>query len=362
MAEGYKDFIAGTVGGFSGKLLDYPFDTVKVLLQTQNSLPSTPSSVAGDASTISTKATKSLSSTIQTAAATPQNVTKIKSALSPPAPVYRGAIDCLTHQIETRGFMSLYQGISAPLLGSMAENAVLFLSYGKVKQMLGEKPGEKDLSLWQLSFAGGVAGAIASFALNPFEVIKVQMQVTNSAAISSSSAGGAVRKYNGLIDCVMQTIRNEGIVKGLYRGQTSLLVREIPGNACWYGVYEGVCFSQMPEGGTKRDLGISTHLLGGAAAGVAYWTAFYPADTVGSQIRANPEYGSRKFVDVFIEIYKREGWKGLYRGWGITVMRAAPAHALIFAMYEQTMGVFRRFDPDTEDCIDKRSGSISHSS
>lgn len=239
----------------------------------------------------------------------------------------------------------------------MAENAVLFLGYGEVKRMLGEKPGEKELSLLQLATAGGVAGAIVSFVLNPFEVIKVKMQVTNSAA-----DGATTRKYKNTMDCVMQTIRNEGIVKGLYRGQTSLLLREIPGNFCWYGVYEAVCFSQIPEGGSKRDLGISTHLLGGAAAGVAYWTAFYPADTVGSQMRANPEYGSRKFMDVFWEIYKREGWKGLYRGWGITAMRAAPAHALIFAMYEQTMSLFRRFDPKTEDCIDKRSGSISHSS
>jgi hypothetical protein len=31
----YVDFIAGTVGGFAGKLIDYPFDTIKVLLQTQ---------------------------------------------------------------------------------------------------------------------------------------------------------------------------------------------------------------------------------------------------------------------------------------------------------------------------------------
>ena len=30
------DFLAGTVGGFAGKLFDYPFDTVKVLLQTQD--------------------------------------------------------------------------------------------------------------------------------------------------------------------------------------------------------------------------------------------------------------------------------------------------------------------------------------
>lgn len=128
----------------------------------------------------------------------------------------------------------------------------------------------------------------------------------------------------------------------------------------WYGTYEAVCKYQIPEGGTKRDLGISNHMLGGATAGVAYWTAFYPADTVGSQMRANPTYASRNFADVFSDVYRKEGWRGLYRGWGITAIRAVPAHALIFAMYEQTICLFRRFDPDAVDCIDERSGSISH--
>jgi len=31
-------------------------------------------------------------------------------------------------------------------------------------------------------------------------------------------------------------------------------------------------------------------------------------------------------------------------------------------MYEKTMDFFRQFDPQVEDSIDKRSGSISHSS
>jgi hypothetical protein len=274
--------------------------------------------------------------------------TKIKQ------PVYRGAIHCLTYTIKTNGFLSLYKGLTAPLLGSMAENGVLFLSYGEVKCRLGEKPGEKELTIFELACSGAIAGGIASFFLNPFEVIKVQMQVMNST--------NAVRQYNGVLDCVVQTIKKEGIVKGLYRGQTSLLLREIPGNFVWYGVYEAVCKSQIPEGGTKRDLGISTHLLGGASAGVGYWSAFYPADTVGSQIRANPLYANRSFRHVFLDILRAEGWKGLYRGWGITVLRAAPSHALIFAMYEKTMGVFRRFDPQVEDAIDKRSASISHSS
>ncbi len=95
---------------------------------------------------------------------------------------------------------------------------------------------------------------------------------------------------------------------------------------------------------------MSNHMLGGAAAGVAYWTVFYPADTVGSQMRANPGYAVRTFSDVFAGVYRREGYRGLYRGWCIMAIRAVPAHALIFAIYEQTMRLFRQFDPETVDC------------
>jgi hypothetical protein len=225
MAEGYRDFVAGTVGGFSGKLLDYPLDTVKVLLQTQNSLSSSSNSTA-TSTPISSPSSASTPSTMTTTTTTTNGR------------VYRGAMHCLRHTIETRGFLSLYNGMTSPLLGAMAENAVLFLTYGEVRRMMGERPGEEggELGLLQLAMAGGVAGAIGAFVLNPFEVLKVQMQVMNSAAVvdgSSSSVVNAMttrRKYSGTMDCFVQTVRNEGIVKGLYRGQTSLLLREVPGN------------------------------------------------------------------------------------------------------------------------------------
>lgn len=49
----------------------------------------------------------------------------------------------------------------------------------------------------------------------------------------------------------------------------------------------------------------------------------------------------RGFVETFLYIYRTEGVRALYRGWGITAARAAPAHALIFAVYEQTMKFLR---------------------
>jgi hypothetical protein len=225
MEDSLTDFIAGSAGGFAGKLLDYPLDTVKVLLQTQN---------VGN-STATTATAESASSRV----------------------VYRGAIHCLQHTVKTNGFFSLYRGLSSPLLGSMAENAVLFLAYSNFKRQLGEVTGEKDLSLLQLSLAGAGAGAVVTFVLTPVELIKCRLQVQNAGL------GAGFRTYKGPIDVVLQTVKTEGIVKGLYRGNTATLLREIPGNFCWYGVYEGVCKLMIPEGGTKADLGTSSHLLGG---------------------------------------------------------------------------------------------------
>jgi hypothetical protein len=79
----------------------------------------------------------------------------------------------------------------------------------------------------------------------------------------------------------------------------------------------------------------------GAGAGVAYWTAFYPADTVKSLVQTHPDYIGRGFIESFQKIVRTEGYRGLYKGWGITAARAAPAHATIFASYEYTMKLLK---------------------
>jgi hypothetical protein len=212
----------------------------------------------------------------------------------------------------------------------MGENAILFFAYGNFKTLLGEVPGKKELSLFELSLAGAGAGTVVPFVLTPVELIKCRLQVQNSMS-------SEFRAYTGPIDCIRQTLKTEGLVNGLYKGHGATLLREIPGNFFWYGVYEGTCILMTPEGGTKADVGTGTHLLGGAMAGIAYWTAFYPADTVKSAIQTNPDFAKKSFGETFMSMYRNEGYAGLYRGWGVTVLRAAPAHALIFACYEETL-------------------------
>lgn len=302
--DSMKDFFAGTVAGFSGKIVDHPLDTVKVLLQTQN--------VATSSSSGSVAAGESVTT-------------------------YRGAWHCLTYTFQNRGITGLYAGLTSPLLGSMAENAVLFASYNRFKGLFVDQFDESnntdDLTLLQLSLAGAGAGFNAAFVNTPIELIKCRMQVQSSAS--------AVRfhTYNGPLQVLWKTIKTEGIVKGLYRGHFSTVLREVPGNFCWYGTYEGICKAFIPPGGSKSDLGTSTHLLGGALAGVAYWTAFFPADTVKSLMQTHPLYANSTFRETLLSIFRAEGIAGLYKGCGITVARAAPAHALVFATYEKVMKI-----------------------
>jgi ornithine carrier protein len=81
--EALKDIVCGSMAGVVGKFIEYPFDTVKVRLQSQ-----------------------------------PDNV-----------PLrYTGPLDCFKKSLQREGFVGIYRGISAPLVGAAVESSSLFFT------------------------------------------------------------------------------------------------------------------------------------------------------------------------------------------------------------------------------------------
>ncbi|ELU04533.1 hypothetical protein CAPTEDRAFT_189799 [Capitella teleta] len=74
------DFFAGCIGGCAGVLVGHPFDTVKVRLQTQNFSK----------------------------------------------PQYKGTFDCFISIAKKESVFGLYKGMSSPLYGLAAINAIVF--------------------------------------------------------------------------------------------------------------------------------------------------------------------------------------------------------------------------------------------
>ena len=292
-------------------MLEYPFDTVKVRLQSQPlHLP----------------------------------------------PLYTGAVDCFRQSLLIDGIYGLYRGISAPLAGAAIETSSLFFSYRIAQKSLlavtnkqkEDGSREEKLSLGGLVACGAASGAFTSILLTPIELVKCQMQVP------SLSSTGVERLRPGMFAVISSVFHRRGL-SGFWHGQLGTLIRETGGSASWFGSYEVVTkfFRRWNARGSDpqqsaiieaQALPVWQQLLGGATAGVSYNFVFFPADTIKSRMQTedvNPidmTGKASKKRETFMEngkaLWKQQGIKGMYRGCGITVARSAPSSAVIFAVYE----------------------------
>lgn len=292
MSETAKHLASGTVAGLTAKIVEYPFDTVKVRVQTN------------------------------------------------PDKYNKGYVHCAKQIYFNEGFWSFYKGIGAPMIGGGLENAVCFSAYAFGLKSFGylfAKSPEERVALQKAPSAGAIvwsglcAGFAVSFVLTPVELLKCNMQVQNLLPKEE-------RKYKNVGDCAIKMIRAGGI-GALLRGHTATLAREVPGNASWFGFYNLTKYALTPAGQTVDELPLWKLMLAGGVGGVTYWTAFFPADVVKTKMQIDPEFAKMGLLRGLGHQYKAHGIvKGLYAGWGITAVRAFPANAIIFSMYEVCAG------------------------
>lgn len=300
---------------------------------------------------------------------------KVRLQSQPDRPPYHyaGPIDCFQKSFRAEGVRGLYRGISAPLVGAAIETSSLFFSY-RIAQILlkatfPQQEHSAPLSLKALIACGGASGAFTSLLLTPIELIKCQMQVPLSSSFGR-------HKPPGPLQIISSIFRNHGLL-GFWHGQLGTLIREAGGSAAWFGVYEGVSSifrtrnqrrHTLPAtvdprpNNRPRSLPVWQQMFAGACAGVSYILGFFPADTIKSRMQTdttmalssnttritatkavfeNNGAGRRAtFWTSGVSLWRQQGVKGLYRGCGITVARAAPSSAFIFAIYEGLRGVY----------------------
>lgn len=446
------------IAGTAGKIVEYPFDTIKVRLQSQPTTP--PFLYSGPWDCFRQSVSQSSSSS------SPNNHGGGRSGGD--------------------GIRGLYRGLSAPLFGAAIETSSLFFSYRLAQTLLrssglivlsppppppppsasyasyasdsssfsssanindegGDDYKKKNkivnnnsnnnnddgsrLPLGALVACGAASGAFTSLILTPIELVKCQMQVpppppppppplspqpqpplphnttSNISRFPAPAAAVARPPPPGPLSIIATIYRHHGPL-GFWHGQLATCIRETGGSAAWFGVYEAVSalfrsrssssssFSSSsfsPSSSSSESsptttkttktatgtapLAIWQQMTAGACAGVSYIFGFFPADTIksrmqteavvldvttptptaagggggggggGRRIGAGASMKKKTKVKVtFWEcariLWREQGVKGLYRGCGITVARAAPSSAFIFAIYEGLKGAF----------------------
>lgn len=288
--DALEDIVFGSVAGAISKYFEYPFDTIKVRLQSQ-----------------------------------PDNLPLL----------YSGPLDCLKKSLKSTsggtltGFLSLYRGVSTPVVSAIFENSSLFF-WERIAQQGFQNTGffnyGEKLPLPALWLTGAVAGAATSFILTPFELVKCRIQVLscNGPEYSPIKVIWDIWKYSGII--------------GLWRGQTSTLIRESLGSAAWFGSKESVSSLFRVFNSNPNDLAplpLYQQIIAGASAGMSYNFISFPADTIKSRMQTLGLGVEKKSIwSETKAVWRHHGIKGYYRGCGITVLRSAPSSALIFCIFD----------------------------
>lgn len=282
-------FMAGAIAGVSEILVMYPLDVVKTRVQLQ-----TGKAAAAD--------------------------------------TYNGMFDCFSKIIRNEGFSRLYRGITAPILMEAPKRATKFAANDKWGKFYRELFGQTQMTQSLSVLTGASAGATESFVVVPFELVKIRLQ-------DKASAG----RYNGMIDVVLKTVRNEGIL-AMYNGLESTLWRHILWNAGYFG-----CIFQVrqliPKAETKQGQ-MTNDIIAGSVGGTVGTILNTPMDVVKSRIQNTVKVAGQtpKYNWAWpgiATIAKEEGFGALYKGFVPKVLRLGPGGGILLVVYTGVMDFFR---------------------
>ncbi|OAY72504.1 Solute carrier family 25 member 44 [Ananas comosus] len=174
-------------------------------------------------------------------------------------------------------------------------------------------------------------------ALYPVSVIKTRMQVASKDA-AQKNAFAAFKNI----------LRADGI-PGLYRGFATVITGAIPARIIFLTSLETTKAALLQ---LVRPLNLSepaqaaiANGLAGMSASICSQSVFVPIDVVSQKLMVQGYSGHAKYnggLDVARKILQSEGVRGLYRGFGLSIMTYTPSSAVWWASYGSSQRIIWR--------------------
>ena len=241
-----------------------------------------------------------------------------------------GSIQSIISQSSKLG--SVWNGLPAPLAGAAVLNACIFFTYGSTTRVWDKYVQSDDNSnhntLAKEAICGGITGFASSFIMCPTEHVKTKLQLNATL-------------YRNSLYAAKRIIANHGLI-GLNRGFVATAIRQSPGFCVYFGSYERLKYSLQAQNNIQCNELIASIIAGGIAGSLS-WAIVYPIDLIKSRIQALPvdcNKNDRSIMHIGNTILKEGGWKALYRGFGITVLRAFPVNAVILTTHSELRKLF----------------------
>ncbi|RSM13303.1 Mitochondrial thiamine pyrophosphate carrier 1 [Fusarium oligoseptatum] len=286
----------------------------------------------------------------------PLDVVKIRLQLQPfslsdplaplrEAPAYRGTFATLKHILKHEGITGLWKGNVPAEMLYVCYGAVQFTTYRSTTVFLQTAFPTRLPDAAESFIAGAASGAAATGITYPLDLLRTRF-----------AAQGRHRIYRSLRSAIWDIKRDEGW-RGFFRGIGPGLGQIVPFMGLFFVSYESLRTSleglHMPWGSGDATAGMMASILAK--------TAVFPLDLVRKRIQVQgpsrsryvyeniPEYSTAR--GAIRSILRTEGFRGLYKGLPISLIKAAPASAVTLWAYEQTMRFMLSWDSGAEAVI-----------
>merc|ERR1712087_932060 len=265
------DLAVGGISGAVAKTLMAPIERVKILMQTQDSNP---------------------------------------KILSGEEKRYSSMVDCFKRVQAEQGMNAFWRGNLVNCLRYAPQQGSALAFNDTIRNITPKYDpiNEVAMATTMSLLSGGLSGAAANTICHPFDFARTRL---------ASDVGSGKKMFNGIGDCIMKTMKSQGIV-GLYRGWAVTC-----GGAFVYRGGQLGLFSQImemnPYKNDKGALGLFVTFCAATAGRTAVMPFNYPFDTVRRRLMLESEkpVEARLYkggVDCFFKVLKVEGLGGMYKG------------------------------------------------
>jgi len=226
-------------------------------------------------------------------------------------------IGTLRNIVSTQGPTALYRGLPAQLVGIMPEKALKLTLYNTLRQMQMD-PKTQKVAYSAEALAGLGTACVQVAITQPYELVKLRQQT-----VAGQSLGDTMRELG---------------LRGLTRGTTATLLRDIPFNALYFSSYAALkdvvhAVYDPPDAPLISPQGL---MVAGLGAGLLAGGLTTPADVIKTRMQADKDGRYKGMADCIRQMWAEGGPRTFMRGLG-------PRLALIPPMFAITMTCFETF-------------------
>ncbi|XP_048604992.1 ADP,ATP carrier protein ER-ANT1-like [Brassica napus] len=184
---------------------------------------------------------------------------------------------------------------------------------------------------------GGAAAIVAKSAAAPIERVKLLLQ--NQGEMIKTRH--LTTPYSSLSNCFLRIFKEEGVLS-FWRGNQANVIRYFPtqaSNFAFKGYFKTLLgYSKERDGYFKWFAGnVASGSAAGATTSLFLYHLDYARTRLGTDAKESSVNGKRQFrgmVDVYRRTLSSDGVKGLYRGFGVSIVGITLYRGMYFGMYD----------------------------